>query len=177
MRSKFGIWVLMTAAIIFAGCTRDMRDDARLKPYEPSGVMADGRSAWRVPENTVPRGYLREDEAYFTGRANKKFVSDAPADAASRDLVRGRDIYGAFCALCHGPDGQGQGVMTEKGFPEGASFLDQRLIDAGDGYYYHVITNGFGRMKAIAGQITPEDRWSAVGAVREIQRKAAEDAS
>ena len=158
-------------------------------------MFKDGRSARPLVEGTVPRGYLRDDEAYYTGRSDGKFVKESPkltvrqlcpvlgspggvtegfllsaepADPA-RVLERGRERYMIYCAPCHAADGVGKGLMVEKKFPQGASFMDHRLLSADDGYYYHVITNGFGNMAGMNEQLKPEDRWAIVRYVRELQ--------
>jgi hypothetical protein len=43
------------------------------------------------------------------------------------------------------------------------------LREAKPGYYFDVITNGFGRMQGYAAQIPPRDRWAIVSYVRALQ--------
>ncbi|HKG23843.1 MAG TPA: cytochrome c, partial [Blastocatellia bacterium] len=38
------------------------------------------------------------------------------------------------------------------------------------GYYFDVITNGFGAMPDYSAQITPRDRWAIIAYVRALQR-------
>ena len=43
-----------------------------------------------------------------------------------------------------------------------------------DGYFFGVITNGFGMMPSYAYPIPPADRWAIIAHVRELQRKRSE---
>jgi len=49
------------------------------------------------------------------------------------------------------------------------SFHIARLQKAPVGYFYDVITNGFGIMPDYASQIPPQDRWDIVAYVRALQ--------
>jgi hypothetical protein len=60
-------------------------------------------------------------------------------------------------------------MIIQKGFPQPASFHDQRLLDAPVGYYYNAITNGFGRMYSYASRIPVEDRWAISAYVKALQ--------
>ena len=49
------------------------------------------------------------------------------------------------------------------------SFHDDRLRDAAPGYFFDVITKGFGVMPSYAFQIPVKDRWAIVAYVRALQ--------
>jgi mono/diheme cytochrome c family protein len=49
-------------------CRRDMQDQPKMKPYRSSVFYSNGLS-WRPPvEGTVPRGFLKTDTEFFTGK-------------------------------------------------------------------------------------------------------------
>jgi hypothetical protein len=60
-------------------------------------------------------------------------------------------------------------MIVQRGFPPPPSFHTQRLRQEPDGYYYDVITNGFGKMYSYSSRIQPEDRWAIVAYVRALQ--------
>src|SRR5215212_2067930 len=61
--------LLLTAFCLLAtSCRYDMQDQPRYKVYKPSDWYMDGRSSRELPEGTVPRGYLRENAALYTGK-------------------------------------------------------------------------------------------------------------
>ena len=60
-------------------CRQDMHDAPRYEPLEASAFFDNGGSARTLVANTVPRGYLREDELLYTGqgvRAVRQHVPD-----------------------------------------------------------------------------------------------------
>ena len=44
-----------------------------------------------------------------------------------------------------------------------------RLRQVPIGYYYDVVTNGFGAMSDYAAQVAPEDRWAIAAYIRTLQ--------
>ena len=60
-------------------------------------------------------------------------------------------------------------MIVRRGFRRPVSLHDPRLRDAADGYFFDVMSNGFGVMSDYAGQITPEDRWRIVAYIRALQ--------
>ena len=66
--------------------------------------------------------------------------------------------------------GDGNGLVPSRGFArKPPSYHIPRLEKAPLGYFYDVMTNGFGIMPDYAAQITPEDRWNIVAYIRALQ--------
>jgi hypothetical protein len=66
--------------------------------------------------------------------------------------------------------GDGNGFVTSRGFArKPPSYHDPRLQKAPLGYFYDVMTNGFGIMPDYASQISPQDRWNVVAYIRALQ--------
>ena len=90
--------------------------------------------------------------------------------AVTRDVLNtGHLSYNAFCSPCHGLSGAGDGMIVQRGFPAPPSLHTQRLRDAPPGYFYGVITNGFGRMYSYASRVKPDDRWAIIAYIRALQ--------
>lgn len=53
---------------VSAGCQQKMADQPSFKPLTPTDFFPDGRSARPTVAGTVPRGHLRIDNAFYTGR-------------------------------------------------------------------------------------------------------------
>jgi mono/diheme cytochrome c family protein len=117
----------------------------------------------------VARGWLRADEAFYTGRVNGELVNEFPFAMTAADLARGRERYSIYCTPCHGALGDGQGMVVQRGLRRAATYHDDRLRDETQGYFYDVITNGFGAMQGYAEQIPARDRWLIVAYVRALQ--------
>src|SRR6267143_425421 len=54
--------------LLFASCRRDMQDQPKMKPYRATVFFKDGLSSRPLVEGTVPRGFLKTDTEFFTGK-------------------------------------------------------------------------------------------------------------
>ncbi|HUG53663.1 MAG TPA: cytochrome c [Vicinamibacteria bacterium] len=156
-------------AALLAACRQDMHDQPKYEPYEKSEFFADGRSVRPQVAGTVARGQLREDAVFYTGRAGGALVASIPVPVTMATLQRGRERFDIFCAPCHGQRGGGDGLVVRRGFRQPASFHLDRIRSQPDGFFYDVITNGFGAMPDYAAQVTPADRWAIVAYLRALQ--------
>lgn len=161
---------LALLAVAAAGCRQDMHDQPKYEAFEKSRFFADSTSARPLPAGTVARGTLREDEPYFTGfTADDRLVRRLPIAVDRHVLERGRATFDAFCAPCHDRAGTGQGMIVRRGFKQPPTYHQDRLRNEADGYFFDVVTNGFGQMPSYATQISVEDRWAVVAYVRALQ--------
>jgi hypothetical protein len=60
-------------------------------------------------------------------------------------------------------------MVPQRGFRHPPSYHDERLRKAPLGYFFQVITEGFGAMPDYASQIPPRDRWCIVAYIRALQ--------
>jgi mono/diheme cytochrome c family protein len=90
-----------------------------------------------------------------------------PIDEAALD--RGQERYNIYCSVCHGRTGDGLGMIVRRGYRKPPSYHDDRLRQAPAGYFFDVITNGFGAMPDYSAQISPEDRWKIIAYIRALQ--------
>lgn len=153
----------------FLGCRQEMAEQPRYDPLELSTFFQDGQSARPLMPGTVARGHLKEDTHLYTGRSGRAFVDAFPFPITQEVLERGRERYDIFCAPCHGRLGNGDGMIVRRGFTPPPSFHSERLQKAKAGYYFDVITNGFGVMPDYATQIPVKDRWAIVSYIRALQ--------
>jgi len=171
LRSKFavrGAW-LLAAALGLAGCRQDMHDTPRFEPYEANPSFADGRGSRNLPVGTVARGWLRDDEALYTGKVDGQLVSEFPFAISHDDMLRGQQRFNVYCTPCHGRLGDGNGMVVQRGLRQAASYHQDRLRDEKIGYFFDVITNGFGAMQGYAEQVPVRDRWLIAAYVRALQ--------
>lgn len=192
LKSKLLWTAILSLIAISAGCRYDMQDQPRYKPYKKSDFFADKRSSRDLPNGTVPRGQLRSDKALYTGKkdnADPNAPVQSTTDAAGNTVIttfpnaieefpvpvtkelvdRGEQRYKVFCMVCHGPTGNGDGMIVRRGFTKPPTYNDDRLRNAPVGHFYDVITNGQGRMSSYAAQIPVADRWAIVAYIRALQ--------
>jgi hypothetical protein len=60
-------------------------------------------------------------------------------------------------------------MVVERGYKAPPSFHIDRLRNERPGYYFDVITRGFGAMPDYAAQVPVRDRWAIVAYVRALQ--------
>ena len=60
-------------------------------------------------------------------------------------------------------------MVVQRGFKHPTSFHELRLRESPVGYFFHIMTNGFGDMSSYAAQISPPDRWAIVAYIRALQ--------
>lgn len=162
---------ILLASALVAGCRQDMHDTPRYEALEESDFFADKRAMRPIPEGTVARGNLREDEVFYTAKANGELVTELPAQVTVDKalLDRGQQRYNIYCSPCHSPLGDGNGTVVQRGYKRPASYHDDRLRNMPIGYFYDVITNGFGQMPDYAAQVAPADRWAIAAYIRALQ--------
>lgn len=169
---RFGVAALALLAFAGAGCRQGMYNQAKKRPLAQSEFYRDGLASRIPPAGTVARGWLREDRVLYTGiGTDGKFVSELPSAVVFDKalLVRGRQRYDVFCSPCHGRQGNGQGMIVQRGFKQPSSFHVDRLRSQPIGYFFDVMTNGFGQMSSYASQVPVADRWAIAAWVRTLQ--------
>jgi mono/diheme cytochrome c family protein len=156
----------VACALLLAGCSlkQDMALQPKNRPLSPSDFFTDGRSERPLVENTVPRGSV-ETDALFVAKDSNSFPLPVTQDL----LERGEGRYKIFCTPCHGLQGDGNGMISMRGMKHPPTFHENRLRQSPNGYFYDVITNGFGAMYGYSAQIPPRDRWAIVAYVRALQ--------
>ena len=155
--------------LLCSACRQEMRDDSRLKPLQEDLFFADGRSSRPLVPNTVARALERNDDFFFSGSVYGRLVRGFPSTVTRSQVLRGRDRFNIYCSVCHGPAGEGDGMIVQRGFPSPPSFHDQRLRDAPEGHFFYVISHGYGAMYGYADRIDIEDRWAIIAYIRALQ--------
>lgn len=180
---------LLVGIVLFccASCQQKMADQPSFRPLEPSAFFDNNQSARPLVPGTVSRGNLRLDPAYYTGvrggyadrdvrlsvartdLQEKPYVEEFPMEVTPLVMARGRERYNIYCSVCHGPLGYGGGVVVRRGFTAPPSYHTDRLRTAPVGYFFDVITRGFGSMPDYATPLPPSDRWAVVAYLRALQ--------
>jgi mono/diheme cytochrome c family protein len=168
LQSKHFLAVIALTALV-TGCRQDMHDAPRYEAFEASSTFADNRASRTAPAGTVARGWLRDDEALYTGKIAGVPVDEFPFPIGRDELARGQQRFNIYCTPCHGRLGDGNGMVVQRGLRQAASYHQDRLRQEKNGYFFDVITNGFGAMQGYAEQIPVRDRWLIVAYVRTLQ--------
>jgi len=146
-----------------------MHDQPKYESLEASAFFPDGRASRPLVPGTVARGQLREDPHLNEGKIAGKPAETFPFPIDLKILERGRQRYNIYCSPCHDRLGNGDGMVVRRGFRRPPSYHIERLRQAPPGYFYDVITNGFGAMQDYAAQVPVRDRWAIVAYIRALQ--------
>jgi len=149
----------------------DMAYSHAFEPYGSSPNYSDSVEMLLPVEGTVPRHmipYQYTKSFDEQQRAGRELVN--PVEVNTGNLVRGKEQYDIYCAMCHGEKGQGNGyLVTSKLFPvQATSLVGDYVQNKPDGEIYHVITLGSlsGLMGAHGSLIKPDDRWKIISYVK-----------
>lgn len=169
-REQIPLAFALLSLTVLSGCRLDMHVQPRENPLSRSDFFADQRSSRPLVEGTVARGQLHADSYLYSGKAGNTFGDTMPFPATRDVMERGRERYNIFCAPCHSRVGDGNGFIPSRGFVrKPPSYHIPRLRKAPLGYFYDVISNGYGKMPDYASQIPPHDRWAIVAYLRALQ--------
>ena len=160
---------VVAVSLLLAGCRQDMHDAPRYEPLVASTFFPNGQ-AWRMlVANTVARGTLREDAHLNEGKVNGQLATTFPMPVTADVMARGQERFNVFCSPCHGRTGSGNGMVVQRGFRAPPSYHEERLRNARVGYFFHVMTKGFGARQDYASQVPVADRWAIAAYIRALQ--------
>ena len=142
---------------------------ARYNAFEENPNFADGMTLRAPAPGTIPRGLppipVGDDAALIVN----------PFQASDRAAVeRGAAVFAIFCQPCHGPDGQGDGLVPQHGFPVPPPLSRGQTQRKTDGEMFQILTNGQNAMPSYASQVAREDRWKVILHVRSMRRPGSE---
>ncbi len=183
LRVKLSILCVFCGLFIFNACRQDMADQPAYRPLQESDFFADGQASRPLIPGTVARGQLRDDVQLYTGTYTGKrekdtdFITSFPFPIDKAVVKRGQERFNIYCSPCHGQLGNGNGMIVQRGFKKAASFYEERVRNKPLGYYYDVITNGFGAMAGYSAQVNVRDRWAIISYIKALQetQSGAED--
>jgi len=174
--------------------SRNMYDPIAYNPDQPNENFKNKQTAQTPPKGTDPIGFTRFEYANTLEdyeRAGREFTN--PLELSQARLEKGQALFTTYCAVCHGPEGKGDGSITKdreitdskgtrklENFPNPPSYHKTdgasssrggMMADLTDGKIYHTIYYGHNSMGSHASQLSPEERWEVVMYVHELQKK------
>ncbi len=173
----------LTLVMTIAGCMRDVPSDQppvhlernmyqqpRYDVQAESNFFPDSATMRTPVPGTVPRGFLRDSVAFYTGKIDTTPVAKSPVPLTIQLLQRGQERFNIYCSPCHSRLGDGKGIMVSRGYVPPPTFHDDRALKFADGHIFDVMTNGLRNMPAYRYQIPVSDRWAIVAYIRALQR-------
>lgn len=170
MKSLFNKSLLTILALTLVSCFNDSSPNYQYfpdmyepVPYEAYGeydVFVDGQEALLPAEGSVPRGWKPYDyENTNEGYQAAKAELTNPLPYTEDNLAAGRQLYTIYCAVCHGDEGDGQGILVQREKILGIPSYDDSGRDITEGSVYHVMYYGLNAMGSYASQTSINERW------------------
>jgi mono/diheme cytochrome c family protein len=147
----------MAALTLTLAACDNMANQPRMKPYE---VPYGSQIQWPI-----------EPLAHTIAR-DQPLHPPSPPPVTMALLKRGQQRFDIYCAPCHGRDGDGNGMIVERGFPHPPSYYSKELTSAPNQVFYDTISYGHGAMYPYADRVDPADRWAITAYIRALQASA-----
>ncbi|MCP4977633.1 MAG: cytochrome c [Maribacter sp.] len=148
--------------------------------YEPVGYEAyqkvewlpNGSVAMAPAKNTVARGFIPYDLENTAEGKELSRLKASPLDSlnSATNLLKGKELYAIYCALCHGNKGDGQGTLVKREKILGVPSYADAARDINVGGVNHVIYYGLNSMGSHASQLNPEERWQVAEYVMKLKQ-------
>ncbi len=158
MRAVRAPWLVL-AGLALAGCSTgaypldifpEMHYQQSFRVQEPPRPPA---AAGSVP--------VQGGEPRYTFFEAQKLRNTLPATADN--LARAKKLFQVNCQVCHGPQGRGNGPMTQyfqnAGERTPADFTSAAVKAKSDGELFWSISTGLGQMPPFQSLLSDQDRW------------------
>ncbi len=148
----------------------DMYEPIGYTTYSESDAFNNGIEAQEPVNGTIPRGMmLYEYPNSNEGYENAKRDLLSPIEFSEEDRIIGKELYGIYCALCHGNKGDGQGILMKREKFLGVPSYADRDITLGS--IYHVLIYGRNAMGSHSGQLNIKERWQVSHYAMELRKE------
>lgn len=178
------IRVLMIVVVIGAvfSCADSKSPNYQYMPnmYEPVGYetyqevdfLPNGSEAMTPADNTISRGWLPYEYANDLEGKELARLQPSPLDslAMEENLATGKELYGIYCAICHGNMGKGQGNLVKREKILGVPSYADAARNITVGSTYHTIYYGLNSMGSYAGQLNTKERWQVSEYVMKLKQ-------
>ena len=139
-------------------------DYARMKEQESLNTYETA-----MPE-MVP-GAMPMDGGLAALRAAKPDELSNPLPISKEMEARGKERYGFYCAMCHGPNADGRGTVGQSFHPLPADLRSLQVQAQSDGALFLTITFGSKRTPPLAQTVAEADRWAIIQFIRSLTKK------
>lgn len=171
MKNLLSLFAFVLMTLLLSACGMNMYDQPKANLYSAAPYIKDRvvGTARDLPEGVISRERGAVDPSFYTGLTAEGLATDLPIPVTLELVERGQERYNIYCSPCHNYNGNGLGMIVQKGMPQPVSFHDPRLRASSVGYFYNAMTNGFGRMYGYASRIPAEDRWAIAAYIKALQ--------
>ena len=178
MKRIYKITLLVGITILVSSCHNNsapnyqyfpnMYESVGYETYSEAKVFKGGKEGQLPVDGTINRGfepyeYENSTAGYELAKANLK----SPLDSVAKNSDKGAQLFGIYCAICHGEKGDGKGNLVKREKFLGVPSYADRVIT--EGSVFHVETYGLNAMGSHANQLTQEERWMVAAYVMKLK--------
>lgn len=109
--------------------------------------------------------------------AQKKWVAPSSATEVinpyidnSKATVTGKKLFNAYCTVCHGPKGKGDGMAGAGLRPKPTDLSSPEVQAQSDGSIFWKISEGRSPMPTYHQSLTEDQRWALVNYIRTLKK-------
>lgn len=140
--------------------------------YQESDAFKNGMVAQLPAEGSIKRGwqpyeYPDTPEGLLQAKAELQNPLATDSLALEKNIANGKALFNIYCAVCHGDNGDGQGILAKREKFLGVPNYKDREVTQGS--IYHVMYYGLNSMGSYAGQINEEERWQVALYVEQLR--------
>lgn len=177
MKKVYAIATVLGLSAFMFSCKNDLKPNYQFFPqmyesvgyetYSESNAFKNGQEAQFPAKGSIKRGFVpyelpNTDAGY---ESSKNLIS--PIDSTLVDAKKGEELYGIYCAICHGEKGNGKGKLVEREKFLGVPSYADRQINKGT--IFHVVTYGKNAMGSHANQLNQTERWLVADYVMKLK--------
>ena len=154
------------------GCDSHGRNTTKLQ-YMPD--MADvptaktQKSYINPPDGSVTINAILYPETYEQAEAELRNPYGEGSQGNAEAVKAGKVMYETYCAVCHGLDGAGKGLLGDAYPIPVPSLVRPDMTAKKDGFFFLRISKGGELMPAYAYAISPGERWQLINYLRTLQ--------
>ena len=185
MKSLLKIAFVLGIVVSFSSCKDNLKPNYQYMPnmyesvaYEtysesdafnsPTGLK--GKEGQLPAEGSIKRGFVPYEIPNTTeGYDFSKTITTSPLDGKAVDMKKAEELYGVYCAICHGETGNGMGKLVKQEKLLGVPSYKDRQVTVGS--IFHVQTYGLNSMGSYANQLSQQERWMIAAYVLELKSK------
>lgn len=137
----------------------DMWEQPAIQPYEQPVIY---------PEDSVTKDGVTVGAEE---RSELEQITDNPRKPTEESITHGKQLYKTYCAVCHGENAKGNGILITKGhgfYP--VDLTSQSVAQRTDGFIYaYILYGGKVMMPAYGESVSSNDAWDIINYVRSLQ--------
>ncbi|MFJ1472921.1 c-type cytochrome [Capnocytophaga cynodegmi] len=154
----------------------NMYESVGYETYQESVAFKDSMQAQLPAQGSIKRGWKPYDypdtpAGLLLAKEGLKNPLLADSLNITSNTEAGKALYDIYCAVCHGAEGNGKGILVERGkFAGVPSYGDKNRVIT-QGGTYHVIYYGLNAMGSYASQINEKERWQVALYVEKLRNE------